>query len=146
MQTKFETTAYCKDGKLFFRNKAKIESECVSSGVVEFDVTIEKKKKHRSVYQNRYYFGVVVALIRERFIELGNDVNIEETHDYLKHEFNYKEFVNEKTAEIIRIPKSTANLTTSEFMDYIDKIQKFASEILDIYIPEPNSQISFDLK
>lgn len=138
---KISFTGYTKDGQVFFRNQKNISKEIIESGWKEFSVTIEKKKKNRSLEQSRYYWGVVVALIRERFIQLGNDVSKEETHDYLKQEFNYKEFVNEKTSEVIRIPKSTANLTTSEMMDYIARIQKFGADILDIYIPEPNEQL-----
>jgi len=143
---KIETTCYVKDGKLFFRNRNQIEKDCVNSGITEFVVTIEKRKKKRSYEQSKYYWGVVVFLIRQRFVELGNDVSKEETHDYLKHEFNYKEFVNEKTSEVIRIPMSTANLTTSEFMDYIAKIQIFAADILGVVIPDPNTQTSLMLK
>jgi len=138
---KIEFSGYTKDGQVFFRNQKNISKEILESGWKEFDVVIQKKRKNRSLEQSKYYWGVVVALIRERFIQLGNDVSKEETHDYLKQEFNYKEFVNEKTSEVIRIPMSTANLTTSEFMDYIARIQKFAAEILDVYIPEPNTQL-----
>jgi len=137
---KIEFTGYIKDGKVFFRNQNQISKHIIQIGWNEFEVTICKKSKHRSSHQSRYYWGVVVGLIRERFIELGNDVSKEETHDYLKQEFNYKEFVNEKTSEVIRIPKSTANLTTSEFMDYLSRIQIFAADILGVEIPNPNEQ------
>jgi GTP-sensing pleiotropic transcriptional regulator CodY len=143
---KIETTAYIKDEQLFVRNRSYIDREAVKSGVLEFDVIIQKKSKHRSVSQSRYYWGVVVGLIRERFIDLGNDVSKEETHDYLKQEFNYREFVNEKTSEVIRIPMSTANLTTTEFINFVARIQVFAATVLDIQIPEPSEQIQLHLE
>lgn len=139
---KLTFTGYTKDGQVFFRNQKNISSEIINSGWKEFDITVEKKKKKRSQYQNAYYWGVVVALIRERFIQLGHDVSIEETHSYLKQEFNYKESVNEDTGDIRRFPMSSTELTTSQFCDYIARIQKFASEILDLYIPEPGTQLS----
>lgn len=138
---KIEYGGYLEDGKLFIRNKKRFDQDVANSGWKEVEIVVTKKKKNRSYYQNRYYWGVVVALVRERFIQLGNDVSAEETHDYLKHEFNYKEFVNEKTSEVIRIPKSTADLTTSEFMDYIARIQVFSAQILDLTIPDPNQQL-----
>ena len=129
------------NGVLTLRNRKQLKEDLKELKGKNVTVTIAKTKKNRSLEQSKYYWGVVVSLIRERFIELGNEVSKEETHDYLKQEFNYKEFVNEKTSEVIRIPMSTATLTTLEFMDYIARIQKFASEILDVYIPDPNQQL-----
>ena len=128
-------------GEVLIRNRKQLQSEVVASGWKEFAVTITKKRKNRSYEQNRYYWGVVVAMIRDRFRELGNDVSSEETHDYLKNTFNYKEFVHEATGEVIKIPMSTADLTTSAFMDYLAKIQTFSAQILDIRIPDPNEQM-----
>lgn len=141
MAFQFTTTAYVKDGTILIRNRMQLQAECIASGLSEFEVVLKKKKKNRSYEQNRYYWGVVVAMIRDRFRELGNDVNSEETHDYLKQEFNYKEFVNEKTSEVIRIPVSTADMTTSQFMDYLAKIQIFSADILGVVIPDPNEQV-----
>ena len=139
---KLEYSGYVSlDGDVIIRNRKQLQSEVVSSGWKEFSVTITKKKKNRSYEQNRYYWGVVVALVRDRFRDLGNEVSSEETHDYLKQTFNYKEFIHEATGEVIRIPISTADLTTSQFMDYLAKIQAFASTILDIVIPDPNQQL-----
>lgn len=136
---KIEYGGYLDNGKLFIRNKKRFDEDIANTGWKEVEIIVCKKKKNRSYYQNRYYWGVVVALIRERFIGLGNDVSAEETHDYLKHEFNYKEFLNGD--EVIRIPKSTADLTTSEMMDYIARIQVWAAQILDCVIPDPNQQL-----
>ena len=139
---KLEYTGHINDsGEVVFRNKKQLLRDILETGWKEFSITIAKKKKNRSYEQNRYYWGVVVALIRDRFIDLGNDVSSEETHDYLKHEFNYREIMDEKTGLVMRIPSSTTDMTTTEFCTYIEKIQIFASTILDINIPSPNQQV-----
>ena len=142
---KIQASAYIKDNQLLIRNRHAIINELLSTGWIEMDVVFSKKKKNRSYEQNKYYWGVVVAMVRARFIELGNQVSAEETHDYMKQEFNYREFVDEKTGAIYRVPLSTANLTTSQFMDYLAKIQQFSSEVLDINIPDPGQQVEMNL-
>lgn len=129
------------DGVLTLRNRKQLKEDLKELKGVNVTVSIEKTKKNRSESQSRFYWGVVVSLIRERFIELGNQVSKEETHDYLKHEFNYKELVDEKTGAIYRFPMSTANLSTSEFMDYIARIQVFSATVLDLVIPDPGQQL-----
>lgn len=106
----------------------------------DYVMTIEEKKKKRSNSQNAYYYGVVVEMVFRRLVELGHDVNREESHEFLKASFNYKEIVNEGTGEIFKIPRSTTTLDTFEFSEYVDRIIRFGSEVLDIQIPLPNEQ------
>ncbi len=105
-----------------------------------YKVTIEKKDK-RSNQQNRYYFGQVVALVQKGIKDLGHDLTKEETHEFLKAKFNYKELVNEETGEVLSLPISTTRLNKTDFGEYISKIQQFAAEFLGIIIPDPNHQL-----
>jgi len=106
-------------------------------------VKIEKKNK-RSLPQNAYYFGVVVPMIKEGLYEIGYD-NItrnEQAHKFLVEKFLQQESVNKKTGEVIYITRSTTDLNTIEFNEYLEKCQKFGAEYLNIYIPSPNEQVS----
>ncbi len=94
-------------------------------------VTVEVFRKRRSDEQNRYYWSVVVALIGEKIGESDPAC----THDMLKTEFNYD--ILTLGGRTFRKPKSTATLTTSEFMEFIAKVQRWASEFLSLYIPSP---------
>lgn len=118
---------------------------CLSSKS-DVDVTIEvkKRKKHRSDLQNRYYFGVVVHLITDRLRELGHEVDKDDTHNFLKGKFLYSELVNEASGEIERIPKKTPDCTTIEFIEYMEDCKRWAAQFLDIYIPDPNTQIEIE--
>lgn len=127
------------DGKVTLDYPVKFKNE-VSNAFPDSDITItvEKRKRKRSLNQNAYYFGVVVPLVRNGINQFGNEFSIEETHEYLKANFNLKEVINTNTGEVMKVPLSTANLTTINFMEYIEKIQRFAANDLCIVIPDPN--------
>lgn len=74
--------------------------------------------------------------------ETGNEVNKQDTHEFIKANFNYSEIVNEETAEVFRVTKSTTRLNKNDFGVMIEKVKKFASEYLNVYIPEPNEDLS----
>ena len=108
-------------------------------------ITVEKKKRKRSLNQNAFYWGCVVPICKEGLTEVGYRVTMDETHEYLKKQFLKKELVNENTAEILETTGSSSELTTSEFMDYLAEIQQWASEYLNTYVPDPNEQLNFEI-
>ena len=55
--------------------------------------------------------------------------------------FNKKELVNEQTGEILQTIGSTAQMSTSEMMDYFAEITQWSVEFLNVQIPEPNEQM-----
>lgn len=138
--------ASTKKGKLhIYRRKEFIEDVLRIFPEKELTITVEKKKRSRSLNQNAYYFGVVVKLVREGLLDVGYRFTFEETHEYLKLMFLKEEKVNEQTGEILQTVGSSAGLTTSEFMDFIAEIQQWAAEYLSIEIPEPGEQLNFEL-
>ena len=112
---------------------------CLRDG--DYVMEIKEKKKKRSNSQNSYLWAVVNQMVCRRLIDLGHDVSIEETHDFLKASFNYKELVNEDTGEVFKIPRGTSELSTEEFSEYIERVIRFGAEVLDIQIPLPNEQM-----
>lgn len=92
--------------------------------------------KIRSTPENRYYWGIVIELVSE---ELGHTKD--ETHELLKSmflkEMHHLKLPNEKIKEITII-KSTAELTTVEFEEYMSSCRTWASLELELWIPEPN--------
>ena len=112
----------------------------------EIVATFARPKKTRSSEQNRYYWGVVVRMICEGFQALGNPVNpdnaedIELTHEYLKRRFLQPIQVADVNGEVHELGYTTTNLTTSQMMDYIAQVQQFASEFLNVIIPDPGEQ------
>lgn len=94
----------------------------------------------RSNQQNRYYHGLVIPVLQHGFKEMGTEVSKQEVHEFLKAKFNYKELINRDTGEYEHIPTSTTRMNKGEFKEFIEKIQRFAAEFLNIEIPDPNTQ------
>ena len=108
----------------------------------DYVVTVERKKKTRSIEQNRYYWGVVVPLVRQGLIDLGYQITFEGTHEYLKANFNVIEIINEHSGEIIKTVGSTTEMSTSQMMEYFAQIYRWSAEYLNVIIPEPNTQLT----
>lgn len=91
---------------------------------------LRERSKKRSEQQNSYYWGVVVKTLSD---ELGYETD--EIHELLKQMFINPIFKEIKGIEF-EIRKSTTKLSTKEFKEYIEKIQRWASQE-EIYIPDP---------
>jgi hypothetical protein len=108
-------------------------------------ITIEKKKKKRSNPQNSYYWGIVLPMMQTGFYNnLGEHVGIQEAHEFLKGRFLFREVVNQELGEVIKLSKSTTELSTIQFEEYLDKIREFGLEFLNITIPLPNDTLTID--
>lgn len=93
--------------------------------------------KVRSDPQNRYYWGVVVQILSE---DLG--YTRQEIHEILKRE-HLKQVLtikNKRTGEMgfIENTRSTTELDTKEFEEFLSTVRIWASEKLGIWVPEPN--------
>jgi len=112
---------------------------------VRIRVTVEGKR--RSQYQNNYYYGVVVELIRSALTEeWGELMTKDEVHEILKQNCNWREKVNESTGETLKVPHTTTDMTTVEFEEYLERCRRFALEWFKIEIPLPNEQTELKLQ
>jgi hypothetical protein len=108
-------------------------------------ITIEKKRRKRSNPQNAYYWGIVLPMMQTGFYNnLGEHVGIQEAHEFLKGRFLFREVVNQELGEVIKLSKSTTELSTIEWETYMDQIRAFATEFLNITIPLPNNTLTID--
>lgn len=105
-------------------------------------IEVKPEKKYRSVFQNSYYWGIVITSIATRLRELGHDVDKDLTHEFLKGKFLYTEMVTD--TEVIKIPRKTSELTTTEFEEYVEMVKQFSAETLNIFIPDPNDDEVLD--
>ena len=92
----------------------------------EVMVVVDKYRKQRSAGQNRYYWGVVIPAMAE-YCGYGR----EEMHEALKWQLL-------RTHAEAGLPsvRSTSNLNTAEFTDYIEQCRRLAAE-WGVYIPDP---------
>lgn len=101
------------------------------------EILIHRKKKHRSVQQNRYYW-LIVTMLSEH-----TGFTREELHQILKQRFLKTEKVHEDTGAIYEYTRSTTELTTIEYEDYLESVRRFAAEDFQMTLPLPNEQLQF---
>lgn len=129
------------DGKLILpQRNAFVKDLAVFKGK-DVVITVEKKGKKRSTEQNRYYWGIVIPLVKQGLIDVGYRMTTELTHDFLRDKFCIVEIVNEITGEVITTKGKTSEMSTSQMMDYFAQISQWAAEWLNIQIPEPEEQL-----
>lgn len=129
------------DGKMKRNRKLVVEGLKTFEGK-EIEIIISRKYKKRSVLQNSFYWGVLIPTFQELILnEWGEIKSNEETHEILKFSCNYSEKINETTGEILRLPKSTTELTKSGFMEYHQKLKQLALDFFNSVLPEPNEQL-----
>lgn len=101
-------------------------------------VTYKAVVPTRSLMQNRYYWGVVIAYLSK---EIGYAPDY--MHEYMKQEFLWTDDQGMPDGKTAKITRSTKNLTSGQFDDYIQAIRIWAGEFLSLDIPLPN-QTQFD--
>lgn len=121
-------------GKVVFDNRKIFEKTLAQYEDGKIIVEVRREKNKRTLDQNAYYWGVVLKTIS---IDTGHTE--QELHDILKG------FIPKKTLPFIKtdgsivnipVPRSTTELSTAEFSEYIERIRaKFAMEF-GIIIPE----------
>jgi len=109
--------------------------------------TIEPIKKNRSNQQNRFYWGTVITLVQHGLKEATGEYRTAENIHYnilLKMFAPEKELVNIESGQILTEKISSSEMTTTQFMEYILEIQRWASEFLNIDIPNPNEEVTLN--
>jgi len=95
-------------------------------------ITIGDIGNKRSNNQNAYYWGCVLKLVAEH---TGYSEN--ELHEVFKNMFLPKKFVTINDREF-EITKSTTQVKTTEFEEYVERIREYAGSELQVAIPLPN--------
>ena len=93
-------------------------------------IEVKKFKKKRSIEQNAYYWSVLIDILSKEFGYEAEEIHMVLRGKFLRiHDPKHPDFV---------IAKSTTKLTTVEFVEYIEKIQRWAAQEHQIYLPDPN--------
>ena len=95
-------------------------------------VKFSRPTSTRSLSQNSYYWGVILTYIAE-----STGHTTEEIHVALKQLFLPRQFVKLGSKEI-ETTKSTTDLDTLEFENYLERVRVWANTELGITIPLPN--------
>jgi len=142
---KIEVTTSIHNG-LFKRNRNTVLEAIKSFNGSDVVITIDKVKKKRSNNQNAFYWGVLIPLMQQGAKDTwGESWSVDKAHKHLSKLFVFHESVNQKTGEITQTPKSTTELTTTDWEVYVTEIRIYLLENFDIDAPEPNQEITLQL-
>lgn len=101
-------------------------------------ITLEEIKRRRSDRQNRYYWGVIIVMVTEMFLDAGNTIDGEQVHEFLKeHVGALKDTVLDPHGVLHSVVRSSTKLTTAEWEDYMERIRVWAADF-SLNIPAPN--------
>lgn len=117
-------------------------SELARHNSKDIAITIERKRKKRSISQNSYYWGIVIPACKAILEEYGNEVDDEETHSFLKeHVGKLTGSVVDSVGRRVAITKSSAALSTAEFENYLLRVTAWAAQE-GVVIPAPNEHLT----
>lgn len=131
-------------GEVVIQNKRLLREWASKFKGKNVKIRIERAGSRRSHPQNNYYWACVVEEIRLGLLQLGHQMNKEETHEFLKGKFNAVQISNDH-GEAIEVPGSTTTMTKTQFGEYIERIAQFAVEYLGIVIPQPGENLELEL-
>ena len=129
------------DGQITNPKKVRQFFEAHESGTY---LLTSKPKNIRTLSQNKFYWAVMVPMVFDGLRDMGYDEikNDNQAHEILKARFLKKTVGNPETSMTLETIRSTTELTKLEFCEYIEEIQKFGAEFLNIQIPNPNEQLT----
>lgn len=136
------TIFHIRDGQITNKSVVRKMFEALQEG--RYKLTVEKSNK-RSLNQNDYYWMILTdyvqpALYSEGWREIKTK---DDAHDFVRSLFLKVKIINEVTGDTIERIKSTTELTTVQFNEYLEEIWQWSSEYLSIAIPSPNEQLQF---
>lgn len=110
-------------------------------------ITLKRRSRQRSLNQNAYYHAVLIPLTYEGIKNTWGDVYTnQQVHEFLKNRFLCTERYNEQTGEVIRLPKSTTENTTTEMEEYHSNIREFLLDWFGCKAPMPNEEILLNIE
>ncbi|MDP7337679.1 MAG: hypothetical protein QGI10_00125 [Vicinamibacterales bacterium] len=143
--TETQAVARIKGNRLVFRPRTK---ERFDTDVAQFKegehvtVSVQRKRAHRSLAANRYYW-FVVNLIAE-----STGQGADELHEFFKKRYlsTITMVVNRTTGQVFEevVPGSSRVLYVAEFYDFVEKVRLFASTDLGLLTPDPNPDYHYE--
>jgi hypothetical protein len=130
-----------KKGSFRIHNRKDFDAEMNTLPEGRYTIEIKKYRKNKSVEQLGYYFSCVLPMFLSAAVAQGWELtSIDECDAWLKSMFAERDLINRNTAEIVKIPALKRNMTTTDFMVYVDQVRNYCAEYLGVYIPEPEKQ------
>lgn len=112
-----------------------------------WEITLQPRRRTRTLNQNAYYFAAFVTPFREWLNEnWGESFDLDQAHTQLKIAvLGMDEKVNKQTGEIIELVPTSRFKDTAEFSDYLEKAAEFLARNCQIVVL-PSELFSDDSK
>lgn len=112
-----------------------------------WEITLQPRRRTRTLNQNAYYFAAFVTPFREWINEnWGESFDLDQAHTQLKIAvLGMDEKVNTQTGEIIELVPTSRFKDTAEFSDYLEKAAEFLARTCNIVVL-PSELFSDDSK
>lgn len=103
-------------------------------------VTILRWHPRRTDRQNRYYWPCFVHALWEYLHEQGSDLSEEAVHQLMRAKFLTVDVADPATGEVIgQRVRSTTELSTVEFNDYLDRCAEWLRDMFGVRVPDANT-------
>lgn len=132
-----------RDGHLQVFTRRQIAATCKAHAGTEIEIRIRRHKATRSDRANRYYWGVVLALMAK-----DQEMTPDEVHDAMCERFlpdaqKRVEFFNRLTGETLEVEtdaRRSSKLKGEAFYDFVERVRLFALEFLNVTTPDPDKE------
>ena len=103
----------------------------------DVEICFVRSEDKKSNPQLRYFFGVVLPIIKQAFEEMqGETYSKDDIVTLLKDMYFYEEIYSPLSETSIKVPMSLEHAKKSEVAEFIDKCVNFAKDILEVEIPD----------
>ncbi len=108
----------------------------------DVEICFVKNEDKKSNPQLRYFFGIVLPIIKQAFEEMqGETYSKEDIVTLLKDMYFYEEKYSPISQTNIKIPMSLEHAKKAELGKFIEKCVNFATDILNVTIPESTNYV-----
>lgn len=111
----------------------------------DVEICFIRNEDKKSNPQLRYFFGIVLPIIKQAFEEMqGESYSKDEVVNLLKDMYFYEEKYSPISQDTIKVPMSLEHAKKAELAKFIEKCVTFATEILNVSIPDSANYIKKD--
>ena len=108
----------------------------------DVEICFVRSEDKKSNPQLRYFFGIVLPIIKQAFEEMqGETYSKEDIVTLLKDMYFYEEKYSPLSETTIKVPMSLEHAKRSEVAQFIDKCVIFATDILNVKIPDSDKYV-----
>ena len=115
-------------GKICLERREDFAAHIASLDGKPIELTLKREVKRRGPAQNRYYWGVVIKTMADAWGWIGEDLHYELRRKFLA--------VDPDAETPFVMARSTSDLSTVEFNEYVEKVLQFAAE-MGVFVPSP---------